>query len=58
MNLLNFFKKKSESKIDDLEKARAESLITEEEFLTLKVKRAEKELKEFQAKNIKKGVLK
>jgi len=55
----NFFKKKPDNKIDDLSRAKAESLITEEEFLELKVKRAEKELKEFQnKKNIKKGVSK
>ncbi|GAI06498.1 unnamed protein product [marine sediment metagenome] len=57
MNLLNFFKKKSDNKVD-LEKAKAEGLITEEEFLELKIKRAQKELKEFQTKNIKKGVSK
>ena len=53
----DFFRKKSNSKVD-LEKAKAEGLITEEEFLELKVKRAEKELKEYQTKNIKKGVSK
>jgi len=54
----NFFKKKSNDKVD-LEKAEAEGLITKEEFLELKVKRAEKELRDYRnSKNFKKGVLK
>jgi len=54
----NFFKKKSNDKVD-LEKAEAEGLITKEEFLELKVKRAEKELKDYRnSKDFKKGVLK
>ncbi|GAI32907.1 unnamed protein product [marine sediment metagenome] len=54
----NFFKKKLNNKVE-LEKAEAEGLITKEEFLELKVKRAEKELKDYRnSKNFKKGVSK
>jgi len=47
MNFLDFIRKKANNPIDDLEKAEKEGLITKEEHLALKLKRAEKELKDF-----------
>lgn len=56
MDILKLFKKKSEVLKDDLEKAKVLKLITEEEFLELKVERAKKELKDFlNKKNLKRG---
>jgi hypothetical protein len=48
MNLKNFFKRGEDKKIEDeLEEAFQRGLITEEEKLALKVKRAEKKFKEY-----------
>ena len=44
--IFNFFKKGKEG-LNTLEKARYEGLITEREFLELKVKRAERELERY-----------
>jgi len=46
MKLSDFFKKKTNNPTD-LEKAEKDGLITKQEFLELKIKRAEKELKDF-----------
>ena len=45
IKILDFFKKKENLK--DLEKAKDLNLITQEEFLNLKIERVKKELKEF-----------
>ena len=46
MKFLNFFKKKSDN-TTDLEQAEKDGIITKQEFLELKIKRAEKELKDY-----------
>lgn len=49
----NFFKTKKDKILkSDLEKAKEQGFISEEEFLELEVKRAEKRLKEFQNSKI------
>ena len=50
--MFNLFKKKS-GNLDNLEKARSLGLITEREFLELKVKRAERELEKFSEVKVK-----
>lgn len=60
MKISDFFKKQSNKKMD-LEQVRNLGIITEQEFLELKIKRAEMELFEFlekKKKNFKKGVSK
>lgn len=47
--MFKFFKKNNKTILIDLEKAKKDGLITEEKFLELKLKRAEKELKTFLA---------
>ncbi len=46
MGILKFFQKKTNNPAD-LDEAEAKGLITREEHLALKLKRAEKELKDF-----------
>ena len=58
MKFLDFFSNKQNNKTD-LEDTKLRELLSQEEFLELKVKRAEKELLDFLAKkNIKKRVSK
>lgn len=52
MNFL-FFKKRNLGKLDDLEKARSLNLITEKEFLKLRLERAQTEFESFSEIKIK-----